>query len=84
MSEGGVGTVIRHTLGNFTLLRGDGGLLEAATSLDALAAAMISSIGYVDLLPAAASRTTVAGPSYRERCGFEAPVREPPSFPTRE
>jgi len=52
--------------------------------LDALAAAMISSIGYVDLLPAAASRTTVAGPSYRERCGFEAPVREPPSFPTRE
>ena len=57
MSEGGVGTVIRHTLGNFTLLRGDGGLLEAATSLDALAAAMISGIGCVDLLPVAAWET---------------------------
>ena len=57
MSEGGVGTVIRHTLDNFTLLRGDGGLLEAATSLEALAAAMISRIGCVDLLPAAARET---------------------------
>jgi len=57
MSEGGVGTVIRHTLGIFSLLRGDGGLLVAATSLDALAVAMISSIGCVDRLPAAARET---------------------------
>jgi len=47
MSEGGVGTVIRLTLGNFILLRGDGGLREAAMSLEVLAA-MISSC--VDLL----------------------------------
>jgi hypothetical protein len=45
MSEGGVGTVIRHTLGDSTLLRGDGGLLEAASGLDALAAATIGRIG---------------------------------------
>lgn len=55
MSEGGVGTVIRHTLGNFTLLRGDGGLLEAASGLDSLAAATIGCIGSVDPLPAAAA-----------------------------
>jgi hypothetical protein len=79
MSEGGVGTVIRHTLGNFTLLRGDGGLLESATILEARAAAMISSC--VDVLPAAAWRPTAAGPSYRERGGFEVPVREPALFP---
>jgi hypothetical protein len=54
MSEGGVGTVIRHTLGDSTLLRGDGGLLEAASGLDALAAATIGRIGCVDPLPAAA------------------------------
>jgi hypothetical protein len=54
MSEGGVGTVIRHTLGNFTLLRGDGGLREAAMSLDVLAA-MINSC--VDLLLVAAWET---------------------------
>jgi hypothetical protein len=70
MSEGGVGTVIRHTLGNFTLLRGDGGLLEAASGLDALAAATIGRIGCVDPLPAAAWETDGGRTVASAMCGW--------------